>query len=383
MRDTSWIEINKENIKKNIKYLKKRIENAKFTSVIKGNAYGHGIKNYLPVAESCGVNSFAVSDAYEADEAYKVKSEGTELIIMYMIDNGDLEWAIRNDIAFYVFDFYRLEKTIEVSKKIGIKAKIHIELETGMNRTGFEEKDINKLIDILKSNLEYVKFEGICTHFAGAESVANYLRITNQFDKFKKFRDLFNTLQLLPAYYHSACSAAVLTYPETILNMVRIGIAQYGFWPSKETRMYNLLSDSNRFTKDPLHRSLSWKSKIMTVKNVKAGDFVSYGTSHLALKNERLAIIPVGYSHGYSRSLSNLGHVLINKRKSPIVGMVNMNLIIADITNIKDANVSTEVVLIGKQGNHEISVSSFSDLANYVNYEMLTRLPSHIPRIVK
>ncbi len=383
MHSTSWIEINKDNIKRNLKYLIKRIGKAKFTSVIKGNAYGHGIETYLPVAESCGINSFAVSDAFEAYQAEQVKSDDTELIIMYMIDNGDLQWAIEKDIAYYVFDFDRLEKTLEVSKRIGKKARIHIELETGMNRTGFEEQDLNKLIDILKSNLEHIQFEGICTHFAGAESVANYLRIINQFDKFKKFRDLFNTLRLLPYYYHTACSAAVLTYPETILNMARIGIAQYGFWPSKETRMYNLLSDTNKFTKDPLHRALSWKSKIMTIKNVKAGDFVSYGNSHLALKNEKLAIIPVGYSHGYSRSMSNLGHVLINKKKAPIVGMVNMNLIIADVTNIRDTKINDEVVLIGKQGVHEISVSSFADMANYVNYEMLTRLPDSIPRIIK
>lgn len=383
MRYTSKIEINSHAVKKNIKYLQKRIgKNAKFTSVIKGNAYGHGIEKYLPLAEESGLRSFAVSDSHEAEQALNVKCDDSEIIIMYMIDNDELEWAIENDIAFYVFEFDRLDNAILAAKKLKKKCKIHVELETGMNRTGFLESEIHKIIEKIKENLDYISFEGLCTHFAGAESVANYLRIKNQISKFHKYKEIFKTLQLVPKNFHTACSAAVLTYPETIENMVRIGIAQYGYWPSAETRMYNLLTEDFKFSKDPLTRAIRWTTQIMSIKEVKAGEFVSYGTSYMAPRNEKIAVIPVGYSHGYSRSLSNLGHVLIRGRKAAIIGMVNMNMLLANVSSIPFVRKGDEVVLIGKQGHQLISVSSFADLANYVNYEMLTRLPADIPRFV-
>ena len=146
--------------------------------------------------------------------------------------------------------------------------------------------------------------------------------------------------------------------------------------------MHNLLSDDTKFTDDPLHRVLSWKTRVMTVKDVKAGDFVGYGTNYLAAKDEKIAIIPTGYGHGYSRSLSNVGKVLIRRKEAPVVGIVNMNLIMVKVTNIHGIKRHDEVVLIGKQGEREITVASFAELTNYVNYELLSRLPADIPRII-
>lgn len=377
----SHIELSTSALKRNIAYLKKRIgADSRFVSVIKGNAYGHGIEDYLPLAEECGVRSFAVSDAAEAERACRVRRSGTELMIMNMIDNADLAWAIAHGVSWYVFDFDRLQASIDAARAAGKRATIHIEVETGFNRTGFLPDDIGRVIDICRDNAAYLDLAGVCTHFAGAESIANYYRIQEQRTVFARVRGRFDAAGLRPRAYHAASSAAALTYPETTHDLVRFGIAQYGFWPSVETRVQNMMNGETRFTKDPLAQVLTWKSRVIARQEVRTGEYVGYGTSYLAQQPTSVAVIPAGYYHGYSRNLSNLGHVLIRGNKAPVIGMVNMNIITVDVTGIPAAAVGDEVVLIGKQGRHRITVSSFSDLANYVNYEMLIRLPYEIPR---
>jgi len=253
-------------------------------------------------------------------------------------------------------------------------------VETGFNRTGFLPAEMDRVIDVCREYAEYLDVVGVCTHFAGAESIANYYRITEQRAVFKRVREQCEKAGLQAGAYHCASSAAALTYPETAMDLVRFGIAQYGFWPSTETRMHTVLNGETTFTKDPLVQVLTWKSRIIARQDVPVGEYVGYGTSYLAQQPTSVAVIPVGYYHGYSRNLSNLGHVLIRGHKAPVIGMVNMNIITVDVTAIPAAVVGDEVVLIGKQGRHRITVSSFSDLANYVNYEMLIRLPYEIPR---
>lgn len=383
MKDSSYIELSRSALKKNINYLKRRIgKDSVFVSVIKGNAYGHGIEEFLTLAEECGADHFMISEASEAEDALNVKRPGSDLTIMNHLDNEDIRWAIDNDISFFVFEPDRLEHAVRTAQKAGNKAKIHIEFETGFHRTGFTMNELGPMCDLISRNLEHIELEGFLTHYAGAESIANYVRINEQKEQFNKMCMFFESRGIKAKYKHTACSAAALTYPDTIMDMARIGIAQYGFWPSKETRMYNLLSEDNKFTKDPLHRVLSWKTKVLTVKNVTAGQFIGYGNSYMATKNEKIAVIPIGYAHGYSRSLSNLGNVLIRKHKVPVVGMVNMNMIIVNVTNVPGVTKGDEVVLIGKQGKQQITVASFADLSRYVNYELLTRLPDNIPRFI-
>ncbi|MEA3458295.1 MAG: alanine racemase [Candidatus Thermoplasmatota archaeon] len=384
MQHSSRIELSQSALKKNIRYLKKQIgESVKFVSVVKGNAYGHGIKEFVPMAEACGVDYFAVFDAYESEIVVDVKQPKTEIMIMGMIANEDISWAIKHDVSFFVFEFSRLEHAIKTAKKLKKKVKIHLEVETGLHRTGFGENELKKAVRIIKHNLDHISIEGVCTHFAGAESIANYVRVHNQIDRFNEVKQWLIKNNIVPKYYHMASSAAALIYPETRMNMVRVGIAQYGYWPSDEIKMHNLLSGKLGFTHNPLKRIMTWKSRVMGIEYVKPGEFVSYGNFFQARKNTKIATVPVGYFHGYRRRLSNVGYVLIKGKKAPIIGMVNMSVMIADVTSIPLANKGDEVVLIGKQGSQTITVASFSELSNLVNYELLVRLPMQIPRIVK
>jgi alanine racemase len=347
---------------------------------VKGNAYGHGIEHYVPLAEKAGITHFSVFSVDEAERVFNVKSASTELMIMGWIPPDKLEWAINNGISFWVFDFGRLNTAIEVAKSSGIKAQLHIELETGMNRTGFDLAYLGDLLQILKDNAEHYTLKGLCTHFAGAESIANHVRVQRQYRKFKQLHQLFTENDLHPERLHAASSAATITYPPTQLDMVRIGILQYGYWPSKETFIHYI--SRRKIKNDPIKRIITWKSQVMVVKEVKQGNFVSYGTTYLATEDKRIAVIPAGYSHGFARSLSNSGRVLINGQRVAVIGMVNMSMLIADITHIKGVEQGSEVILIGRQGELDISVSSFSELSDQLNYELLTRLPSSIQRII-
>lgn len=383
MFHSSYLEISKSALHNNIKYLKKRIgQNTRFTSVIKGNAYGHSIEFFVPLVEEAGVDHFGVFSADEALRAFQVKSEETGIMIMGFVDDHEIEWVVENDIEFFVFEIDRLYKALEWARKLNKAARIHIEIETGMNRTGFEEEELEQVAALILENRDYVRVEGICTHYAGAESVANYFRVANQMKAFQTRSDLLQRKGVEPRFLHSACSAAALNYDDSIMDMVRFGIAQYGFWPNQETYMQNILQEGIDTTYDPLQRVLSWKSKVMSLKTVEAGNFIGYGNSYLANRRSRVATVPVGYSHGFGRNLSNIGVVLVGGKRARVIGTVNMNMIIVDVTSIPEVQKGDEVVVIGTQGEEEITVSSFSELSNRVNYEMLTRLPLYLPRNV-
>lgn len=385
MNGTSILEISESALRRNLRFLKNLIgQDVKFCSVVKGNAYGHGFSTYIPLAEKCGVDFFAVYNAEEAQQVIRHRTRRSDLMIMGCI--GDkLDWVIDNHVSFHVFDINLLEQAVETAVKLNTPARIHLELETGMNRLGLNKTALEEAAVILRSNSSHVIVEGVCTHYAGAESVQNYLRIQQQMQTFREHCEWLRQAGIEYKVRHAASSAAAIIYPESHMEMVRIGIAQYGFWPSEEIRMYYFLKHTDasaNHRNDPLRRILRWKSYVMSIKEVEPGEFVGYGTSYLTTRRSRFAVVPVGYSHGFNRNLSNKGHVLINGRRAPVAGIVNMSMIMADVTDCPSVQVGDEVVLIGKQKRMEISVGAFSDLTRFLNYEVLVRLAPAIPRIV-
>ncbi|WP_439481994.1 alanine racemase [Cyclobacterium plantarum] len=380
MVHTSYIEISRSAYKNNIKFIKSQVgSHVTISSVVKGNAYGHGIENAVKIAEGTGIRHFST---FSTDEAIRVKDASTkksEIMIMGMVENENLSYLIANEISFYVFEMDRLQAAIHTSKVLGKKAKIHVEVETGFHRTGFEWEERINLADTIQKNKENLQLCGLCTHYAGAESIANYVRIQEQIKVYHEFKQWFHEKGLYFDKYHTACSAASLSYPETIMDMVRIGIAQYGFWPSQETYMLKFKQLAPNM-KNPLKRLISWKSHVMSVKKVKIGDFIGYGNSYMASRNMTIALVPIGYCHGFSRNLSNLGKVLIQGKILPVVGTVTMNAISVDVTDLKSVTKGDEVVIIGRQRRNEITVASFGESVQQVNYELLTRLPHDIPR---
>ena len=379
MHKNSVIEINSIAHKENITFLRNIFgKKTIISSVVKGNAYGHGLKEFVEMAFANGVTHFSVFDVEEAKIVFDTLEDKVTILIMGFVADDDLEWVIKNQIEFFVFERYRLAKTSKIAKKLKQKAIVHIEVETGMNRTGFELRTVSKVAKYLIKEKENIYFKGLCTHYAGAESIANYFRVSKQIEVFKKVEGIFKSEGIQPKIRHSACSAASIAFPETRMDLVRIGIIQYGFWPSQEILVSYLNSKKNKI--DPLQRVISWKSEVMSIKRVKSGEFIGYGTSYIARDNMKIATIPLGYSHGYCRSLSNQGKVLINGQYCDVIGTVNMNMLTVNITEINNVKKGDEVVLIGNQKSLSLSVASFSDLSNMLNYELLSRISKTIPR---
>lgn len=380
MFHTSVIEISKSALKNNLDFLQNLMGDVRISSVVKGNAYGHGIEHFVPLAEECGMDHFSVFSADEAWRVLQCAHRKPTIMIMGMIDDAQLKWAVEHDVEFFVFDLHRLHEAAKAAAEIGKPARIHIELETGMNRTGLPLDEMQEAVRYINQHSKHLTFQGLCTHYAGAESIANFVRIKDQIKRYKTAYRLLSRQNTLPNIRHTACSAASIRYPETRYNLVRMGILQYGFWPSREIFIeYNSkLSDKS----EPLQPLISWRSKVMDVKSVKTGEFVGYGTSFLATSDMKIATVPIGYSHGFSRSLSNTGRALVNGHRVGVIGIVNMNALTLDVTSVEQVDIGDEVVLIGDQGNKQISVSSFGELSDQLNYELLTRLPMDIPRKV-
>ncbi len=386
-KSSSILSLSAGAVRQNAKFVKKQLhKGTKLSAVVKGNAYGHGIAQMIPLFEAADVAHFSVFSAYEAAQVCAVKHVTSQVMIMGWLSNDDLGWAIENEVSFFVFEQDRLKEALAIAKAKKIKAKIHVELETGMNRTGIEKANIPKVIDTLLSNTAHFILDGLCTHYAGAESMTNDARIQEQIKLFKIYTLEFERAGLQPRSKHSACSAAMIFYPETQMDMVRVGIMLYGFWPSRETFIFHQNQRKESFTKaratDPLCRVIKWSTQIMSVKEVPTGEFIGYGTTYRASKEMTVAAVPVGYAYGFARSLSNQGRAIVNGQRVAVIGTINMNLLMIDISECEGAKKGDEVILIGAAGDVEVTVASFGELSNQLNYELLSRLPQDIPREV-
>ena len=377
---TSYIELDRVALRNNLQFIRNLCgPDALMSSVVKGNAYGHGLKEFVTMACDEGLRHFSVFSTDEAFELHKHCVPESEIMIMGHCEGDALEWAVEHGYSFFVFDHSRLDQAIVAARKLGKSARIHVELETGMNRTGFPTgRPLDDVIKKLEGHSANLSVEGLCTHYAGAESIANYLRIQRQIKRYESARKRFVLSKIYPKSCHTACSAATVIYPKTRMDMVRIGIMQYGLWPSPETMIQYVARKKDKT--DPLEPIISWKSRVMSVKQVKEGEYIGYGISFLARQHMRIATIPVGYAHGYARNLSNQGRLLIRGQRVGVVGMVNMNMLLADISDIEGVEKGDEVVLIGEQGERSVSISSFGQFSDQLNYELLTRLPPQIPR---
>lgn len=379
MTSTSEIILNCKSFEKNIGFIRSLLdEKTIISAVVKGNSYGHGTHIVVPILERMGINHFSVYSSPEAKDAFYARTKDSTIMILGFVYDNDYKWIIKNNIEFYISGLEELNKAIVVAKELEHKAIIHIDVETGMNRTGLPLSKLKEAIAIINANREHLIIRGITTHFAGAESIANYTRIRKQLKVFKSRVKLLNKYNIYSELQHVASSAATINYPDTRMDLVRTGILIYGYWPTRESFIQYIHRKKDRT--DPLERVLSWKSQLISVKRVSEGEFVGYGMSFQAIKETVVGIVPVGYSNGYSRSLSNNGHILINGQKAPVIGSVNMNMILCDITDIPNVKIGDQAVLIGKDGDTEISFSSFAEMNNSMNYEILARLPENIKR---
>jgi len=255
--------------------------------------------------------------------------------------------------------------------------KVDLKIETGTFRQGLEKEQLLKLVRIIKK-YPNIKIQGIHTHYANIEDTTNHDYAQKQLQKFKHIVDFLEKNNIKIPIKHTACSAAIILFPETYFDMVRLGIAMYGLWPSKET----FISAKERKRKINLEPVLYWKTRIAQIKIIKAGTSVGYGLTEKVSRDSKIAILPVGYWDGYDRKLSNVGSVLIKGKKSRIIGRICMNMIIVDVSHINNVKPEDEVVLLGKQKMEKITAEELAQKAGTINYEIVTRINPLIPRII-
>ncbi|MFT7489240.1 MAG: alanine racemase [Candidatus Promineifilaceae bacterium] len=379
---SSWIKLSESAYRKNLRFLRRHVgKNVTLCSIVKANAYGHGVAEFVPMAEGCGVRQFGVFSAEEAAVLQGVCTAKSDIMIMGDLEDSNIGWAVENGFSFWVYDLGRLEVASRAAARCGRPARVHLEVETGMYRLGLSARSLGAAARRILREPERLRLEGVCTHFAGAESAANIHRIEGQFEIYQKRLQSHGLRELSGFKRHMACSAAAFSFPSSIGDMVRFGIAQYGYWPSQETRLQHK-ARGGRSRAARLYRVLSWHSRLFNIKSVPAGKFVGYGNSYLTNQKTQIAAVPVGYHHGLERSQSNLGHVLVRGLRCPIVGIINMNMMSVDVTHVPGVRVGDEVVLIGCQGEDEITVGAFGSRTNDLNYETLARLHGKLKRIV-
>jgi alanine racemase len=364
----AWAEIDLGALKNNINVMRRRLGGeSKILVVIKANAYGHGLKEISKAVLENGIEWLGVTSIAEALTLRKLHPN-ERIVILSAGMHGHSSLIVKHDLTPILCSRQMADLLNESGHELNKKVKVHIKIDTGMGRIGVWHENA---IDFIKyvSTLPYVQIEGICTHFASVSSSVIDMDFTNQ--QIRNFTNVVEAAARAGIYIpirHIANSGAVLVVEDAHLDLVRTGISIYGLLPSSE--FHNEL---------PLNPILSLKSRVGYVKDIAAGRSVSYGRTFIAKDKTRVATIPIGYSNGYMRSLSNKGQVLIRGKRAPIIGIVTMDQIMADVGHIQGISAGDEVVLIGTQGDERITATEVAGWAGTISYEILCKL--NVPRV--
>ena len=359
-----WIEIDLDALTYNIKAFRDYLSvSTKFMAVVKKNAYGCGAVAISHVALEAGADYLAV---YSLEEALELREAGIHapLLVFGPLLTSSADIIVKQRLTPTVIETGLARALSAAGQKLNTVAEVHVKIDTGLQRFGVSLEEAPELLNYLDT-LPNVKVMGLYTHFSSADETEQ-TPTKIQLERFLKLARLFPQIKLL----HTANSAATLQFPETHLNMVRVGISLYGFYPSAAVRKVV-----------PLEPVLSLKTRVVRVHSIKAGEGVSYGLTWVAPQDSIVALIPFGYGHGLPRLLSNKGEVLIRGRRAPIRGNICMDQCIVDVTDIPDVRVDDEVTVIGRQGSEEISAGEIAKLANTIHYEVVSRLPAVLPRL--
>lgn len=376
----SWVEISESNYAHNINFFRKLVgTKVELAAVVKANAYGHGWREIAKLAARHGVDSFCV---HSLEEALRLREQGftQDILVMGHVPLNRLKIAIANRLRLVLYNRETLAEVENIVKESEIPALFHLKIDTGTNRQGIDAGDLYYFLERFRQTTGLV-LDGIYTHFANIEDTTNHDFARQQIQKFKEVIAQVNAAGFPAPKIHTACSAAILLFPETYFDMVRLGISQYGLWPSRET----LVSYQARHSvagKAILRPTLTWKCRISQLRTVPAHQTVGYGRTYQTTRESRIAILPVGYSDGYDRRLSNQSYVLVRGRRAPVRGRICMNLMMVDVTDIPDVRLEEEAVLLGKQGAEEISAEQLAAMIGTINYEIVTRINPEIPRII-
>lgn len=341
----------------------------KVMSIVKADGYGHGAAEVAQILQKADVDYFAVAIAAEGAELRQAGVK-TPILVLGYTPASDIAILIENDLTQTIFSYEMAKYISYEASKLGKRIKIHIKIDTGMGRIGFlpHPTSIEEIMDINK--LPNIEIEGVFTHFASAdEEDKTYTK--EQSSIFHGFLKELQEVGIDFPIIHAANSAGIIMHKSTHLNMVRLGIALYGHYPSEESANYNL----------GLIPAMSLKTQVVHIKEVPKGQTIGYNRTYTTSKKTKIATIPIGYADGYARGLSNKGRVLIRGEYAPVVGNICMDQFMVDVTHINYVDVGDEVVIFGRQKDKELPVEEIASLLGTINYEIICMIGKRIPRI--
>lgn len=342
--------------------------------VVKGNAYGHGI-----VETALAVEPFAAKlCVYSIEEAIALRDGGITkpILILGPIPPGALDDAMEAGVEVALWDTGEYVRLLAAAAhKAHRRVKAHVKVNTGLNRLGLAPEELQDAVEDY-CHIADIEIAGIFSHLASAEEIDSPYTM----HQLERFNHAYTQAEPVLASHHAApirhiaASAAAMVWPQTRLDMSRFGIALYGLWPSAQTR------EAMNGGKLPLEPALAYRSELIATRQIDAGEAVGYGTTFHAPRTMRIGVVPVGYADGVARALGNIGSVLVDGARCPIVGRVAMNMCIVDLTNAPGAKSRSRVTLIGRDGEAEITADDWAAWTGTINYEVVTRLPATIPR---
>ena len=388
----AWVEVDLSAIRHNLRQIQQIIAPSRFLAVVKANAYGHGL---LPVARTAleeGAWGLAVVNV---DEALELRQAGLggPVVVVGPVFPFEIEAALAEDVSLPLYSLELAQAVSAAAVGMGRVARVHLKVDTGLGRLAVPSEEVRPFLAAVKA-LPALRIEGIYSHYADAEGL-DQTHTWQQFRRFQETLAMCQELDIQPEVRHISASAAGMLLKEPRLDLVRLGISMYGLWPADETRLLllsrgqdlfaelNLAFASGRSTVDSLLRpALSYKTLVAQVKRLAAGTKVGYGCTFECQRDTTAAILPVGYAEGYDRHLSNQGEIVIRGRRARVIGRVCMNMTTIDVTDIPGVVAGDEALLLGAdKGGVRVSAEEVAGKIGTINYEVVTRIPAHIPRV--
>lgn len=365
MAHPAWIEIDTAQLKRNISCIKEQIGKSLFCLPVKANAYGHGLCAVGKIAEEAGVDYLGVA---HLQEGIRLRQAGIRIPILVFgaIHEEQILDLIAYDLEFSISSQFKADLVAQKCGGIGKKCKVHIEVDTGMQRTGVRSHTAKALYTHMQSKSCF-EIKGIYSHLATADRADDPFAI----EQITAFHSLMSDplFHNAPLIRHMANSGGTLFFPQAHLDMVRASLVTFGYLPENCPPAWKQIAPC-----------FSLKAKVSYFKVVPEGQGISYGHSHVTKRQTRIVTIPVGYGDGYRRSLSNRAHVLIRGKRFPIVGTICMDQFMVDVGD-HEVYVGDEAVLIGTQGNETIPLMEIAHLCDTIPYEILCLFNERLPRI--
>ncbi|MDD4606825.1 MAG: alanine racemase [Patescibacteria group bacterium] len=372
----TWVEISKSALKHNIQQYKKVLsKSTQIMAVVKSNAYGHGMVETAKLAIKYGAKWLATVNLDEALELRQAGIKSPVLVLSYyQLDKKLIKQAIQQNISLVVYSVEQLKFLNQVSLELKKSAQVHLKIDTGTTRLGIL---VDHGLDFIKQAFKFknLKIQGLFSHFAASEENQQFTQ--QQLDKFKNLIQQIEKLNLDISLKHFSCSAAALVKTESNFDLMRLGIGMYGLWPSELTQKIV----QKKYPNFNLKPALSLCTRIIQIKTVPKGTRIGYGCTYKTAKSIQVAILPIGYWEGFDRHLSNKNRVIIKDKFCQVLGRVCMNLIMVDVTGIKNLKAGERAILIGRQGDKRITADDWAKKIGTINYEVVTRINPNLPRI--